>query len=189
MTRILVLFGTTNGQTEKIARALEHRFRAGGHEADAVNAASADPDPQPYDAVVVAASVHAGGYQPEVARWVSKHAPVLNEKLTAFVSVCLGVLQNEEKVRRDLRAIVDAFLRKTVWRPITIFPVAGALKYTQYNFMLRWFMKRIAAKAGGATDTSRDHEYTDWQAVDRFADAFGERVRTSNELHLLGWAS
>ena len=188
MTRILVLFGTTNGQTEKIAHALEAKFRAGGHEVDAINAASADPNPAPYDGVVVAASVHAGGYQHEVVRWVMKHAPVLNEKKTAFVSVCLGVLQHDEKVRRDLQGIVDAFLKKTVWRPITVFPVAGALKYTQYNVLLRWLMKRIAAKAGGATDTTRDHEYTDWPAVERFAAAFGERVKTSNELQMLGWA-
>jgi menaquinone-dependent protoporphyrinogen oxidase len=30
-------------------------------------------------------------------------------------------------------------------------------------------MRRIAAKEGGDTDTSRDYEYTDWPAVDRFA--------------------
>jgi hypothetical protein len=32
-------------------------------------------------------------------------------------------------------------------------------------------MKRASAMNGGATDTSRDHEYTDWEQVDRFADA------------------
>jgi menaquinone-dependent protoporphyrinogen IX oxidase len=31
-------------------------------------------------------------------------------------------------------------------------------------------MKRISKQAGGATDTSRDHEYTDWAALDRFLD-------------------
>jgi menaquinone-dependent protoporphyrinogen oxidase len=30
-------------------------------------------------------------------------------------------------------------------------------------------MRRIAAAEGGETDTSRDYEYTDWAAVERFA--------------------
>ena len=28
-------------------------------------------------------------------------------------------------------------------------------------------MKRIACKAGGDTDTSRDYDYTNWAALDR----------------------
>ena len=30
-------------------------------------------------------------------------------------------------------------------------------------------MQRIAASEGGDTDTSLDHEYTDWEAVEQFA--------------------
>jgi hypothetical protein len=30
----------------------------------------------------------------------------------------------------------------------------------------------IVGLAGGDTDTTRDYEYTDWDAVERFADAF-----------------
>jgi menaquinone-dependent protoporphyrinogen oxidase len=35
--------------------------------------------------------------------------------------------------------------------------------------MLRWYMKRASRRHGGSTDTSRDHEYTDWAQVERFA--------------------
>jgi menaquinone-dependent protoporphyrinogen oxidase len=31
-------------------------------------------------------------------------------------------------------------------------------------------MKRIARKAGAPTDTSRDYEFTNWQALDRFVE-------------------
>ncbi len=188
MAQILVLFGTTDGQTDKIARALADRFCLNGHHATAVNAAFADPDPRTYDAVVVAASVHAGSYQGEVVRWVSAHAATLNQKPTAFISVCLGVLQMQERVRRDLQTIIDAFLKTTSWRPLTTTMVAGALKYTHYNLVLRWLMKRIARKAGGATDTSRDYEYTDWAALDRFADAFGQRLTSAEGVQPMEWA-
>ena len=37
-------------------------------------------------------------------------------------------------------------------------------------------MRLIVGAAGGDTDTSRDYEYTDWQAVDRFAGALATQV-------------
>ena len=55
-----------------------------------------------------------------------------------------------------------------------------ALLYRQYNFFMRWVMKRIAAKAGGDTDTSRDYEYTDWNDVRAFAGQFGRMVTVAS---------
>jgi menaquinone-dependent protoporphyrinogen oxidase len=102
---------------------------------------------------------------------------VLNEKPTAFLSVCLAVLQEEPKVQQDLSGIIGRFLTVTGWRPTVTKPVAGALLYTRYNPIKRWVMKRIVRKAGGDTDTSRDYEYTDWSDLRAFADEFGELVR------------
>jgi menaquinone-dependent protoporphyrinogen oxidase len=36
-------------------------------------------------------------------------------------------------------------------------------------------MKRIARKAGAPTDTSRDHEFTNWPALDRFVEDMATR--------------
>ena len=38
-------------------------------------------------------------------------------------------------------------------------------------------MRAIASREGGSTDTTRDHEYTDWQAVTQFADRIVDTVR------------
>jgi menaquinone-dependent protoporphyrinogen oxidase len=50
----------------------------------------------------------------------------------------------------------------------------GALCYRQYGFLKRLMMKRIVRDKPGnlSTDTSRDHEYTDWDEVKRFAEDF-----------------
>jgi menaquinone-dependent protoporphyrinogen oxidase len=37
-------------------------------------------------------------------------------------------------------------------------------------------MKRIVAKAGGGTDTTRDYEYTDWKGLRTFAGTFATRL-------------
>ena len=39
---------------------------------------------------------------------------------------------------------------------------------TANNFFIKMVMKTISRMAGGPTDTSRDYEFTDWVALDRF---------------------
>jgi len=46
---------------------------------------------------------------------------------------------------------------------------AGATPYTRYGWFVRFMMRNIARRRGLGTDTSRDYEYTDWQAVEQFA--------------------
>ena len=176
MARVLVLYGTTQGQTGRIARTLADTLRVGGDQVDLVNAADEEPDPGGYDAVLVAASVHAGGYQRPVRKWVRAHAGTLQTKPGAFVSVCLGILQPEEHVQKEVAQTVSAFLAKAGWQPTTTTIVAGGLPYTKYNAVTRWVMKRIVAKAGGDVDTSRDYEYTDWAGVRAFARQFSQLV-------------
>ena len=39
-------------------------------------------------------------------------------------------------------------------------------------------MRSTARREGNATDTTRDHEYTDWDAVDRFVDSIVATIST-----------
>ena len=175
MAKILVVYGSTHGHTGKVAQAAMHALRAQGAAVD-LCAADRMPSPEDYAGVVVAASVHGGKYQRSVTRWARRHAAVLNRKPTAFVSVCLGILQNDPRVQQELDEIVRRFEAVTGWYPKLVRKVAGALLYTRYNWLLRRIMRRIAAQAGGDTDTTRDFEYTDWADVIAFAEQFGRSV-------------
>jgi menaquinone-dependent protoporphyrinogen oxidase len=174
MSRLLVLYGTTDGQTAKIAQAVAATWRARGADVDVVQAGKEgkDPRPQDYDGIVVAASVHVGGYQRAVRSWVRRHAAALTEKPTAFLSVCLGVLQPDAGVRADLDRIMDRFVGETGWTPTMTKSVAGALRYSRYGWLKRWVMRRIVRKAGMETDTRRDYEFTDWAELEVFAKGF-----------------
>src|SRR5207344_933045 len=109
-----------------------------------------------------------------VRRWVRSHAAALAGRSTAFVSVCLGVLQKTPAVDRELGAIMDRFFTATGWRPTETKIVAGALPYSKYGWLKRRMMRRIAAKAQGDTDMTRDYEYTDWEDLRTFARRFAE---------------
>jgi menaquinone-dependent protoporphyrinogen oxidase len=177
MSRVLVLYGTTDGHTRLIAESLGDSLRLSGVEADVINARADNPSVAGYEGVIVAASVHAGRYQDAVEHWVRAHARELAERPTALVSACLSVVNPTPKVMADIEATVQRFVNTTGWRPARVKHVAGALLYTQYNFFKRWLMKRIAAQQGGATDVSKDYDYTDWVDLKRFAEEFRGFIR------------
>jgi menaquinone-dependent protoporphyrinogen oxidase len=72
---------------------------------------------------------------------------------------------------------LDKFLRRTGWQPQLTASFAGALKYSLYGPVKRRVMIVIVGLAGGNTDTTRDYEYTDWDAVERFAGAYAQRLK------------
>jgi menaquinone-dependent protoporphyrinogen oxidase len=143
--------------------------------------------PADYAAAILAASVHTGTHEPEMIRFVKQHRAELESMPTAFLSVTLSEAgaerpdaTPEEHTRfvADVEMMMDRFFRETGWHPKRVKPVAGALLYTKYNFLIRFVMRRIARKAGAATDTSRDYEYTDWVALDRFVNEVADEIST-----------
>ena len=86
-------------------------------------------------------------------------------------SACRRAILTPEAQQR-LAHTMRSFVERCGWNPIYLKPVAGTLAYTKYGWFTRWMMKRIAAKMGGDTDTTRDHEYTDWADLRAFAREF-----------------
>ncbi len=74
---VLVVYGTTEGQTKKIADALADALHRVGASPTCGRRATSAPAPAGYAGVVVAASVHAGQYQRPVRRWVRAHRDTL----------------------------------------------------------------------------------------------------------------
>ena len=64
------------------------------------------------------------------------------------------------------------------WHPTRVALFSGALLYTEYGFIKRAVMKKIAGDKPGAlgTDTSRDYVYTEWDGVKTFAEDFLDEV-------------
>jgi menaquinone-dependent protoporphyrinogen oxidase len=185
--RVLVLYGTTDGHTRKIAETLARTLADERCAAVVIDSDARDvPGPETFDGVVLAASVHGGNYQASVQRWVGQHAAELTRMPSAFLSVCLGILDRHPETRREAEQLMRRFCDRFGWEPAPMRAVAGALLYTRYNWLKRWMMKRIVAKAGGDTDTSRDYEYTDWAELQTLTRDFARglwRNRPSPGIH------
>ena len=172
--KILVLYGSIEGQTAKIAERLAEIIRSRGHQ---VTTQSGEQLPanfplKNFDAAIIGGSIHIGKYPAYLKRFVTTHRDWLNTVPSAFFTVCMAVHSQHEKSREEAARYGECFVTETGWQPRLLNTFAGAVKYTRYNLVTRFIMKWIAKREGGSTDTSRDHEYTDWEAVERFAENF-----------------
>ena len=185
--RAAVFFATREGQTRRIAARLADDLRERGVQVDVFDVReSREIDFSAYSTGCVAASVHVGHHEREMIAFVKQHRDELLRLGAAFISVTLSEAGVEDLTRpeterkqsaADVQRMLDVFFDQTGWHPDRVLAVAGALAYSQYNFIVRAIMKRIARKAGAPTDTSRDYEFTNWTAVDRLAGELAESDR------------
>ena len=177
--RAVIFYATREGQTRRIAEhvATDLRRRANDVECYDVNNAAASIDWSRYDWACVAASVHAGHHEPEMITFVKRNRQALERLRAVFLSVTLSEAgaedvrapkERRERAAADAQQMIDVFVQATGWQPERALPVAGALAYSHYNFIIRFVMKRIARKAGAPTDASRDYEFTNWSTLDSF---------------------
>ena len=185
--RILILYGTSYGQTAKIARRMDDLLTASGETVILVDASNQPRGltPREFDGVIVGGSIIRGRHQKSVRRFVHVHWDVLNAMPSAFFSVSGAAASPDQVTRAEARRFVDAFLGETGWRPALSETIAGAMAYTKYNPIVRWIVKRASKPSGGPTDTSRDHEFTDWAQVQRFAEEFAATLPASTAAEAL----
>jgi len=181
MRTLAVLYATREGQTRRIAEHVAATLRTLDFSVDVVDVGETlrpDFDLTRYAGAVVAAPVHVGKHERGMVEFVKAHRSVLERIPSAFLSVSLSeagaedasaTAERKKRAAVNVKTNIDAFLRDTGWSPSHVHPVAGALLYRQYGTILRLVMRFIAKQVGATTDTSRDHEFTDWQALDRFA--------------------
>ncbi len=178
MADILILYGSVHGQTARIAERIGAQLQANGARVAMREAGSAGEALalEGFDGIIVAAPVRYGRHPRAVRHFARDYRHVLNAIPSAFVSVSSSAASPDPVYRAQARQYVEQFLRQTGWRPTLTEAVGGAIAYSRYNPVLRWMTKRAVSRFTGPLDSSHDHEYTDWLQVERFADAFAERV-------------
>ena len=176
--KILILYSTVEGHTRKIARFMEGILQKEGHQVTLIDAKTA-LDPNAYDAVLIGSSIHIGQYNNPVRKYIKNHVGAIRQMPNAFFTVCLGTASDHVEGHEEAARTAEKFFTENRWEPQMHMQVPGALKYTQYGFLKKFVLKRVAKKEGLSTDTTRDHEFTDWDAVRGFVKSFSKMVKTS----------
>lgn len=179
--RVLIVYGSTEGHTRGLchfaARAL---VEAGFPTAvEPAGAEAAQPDPTPYDAVILAASVYVGNYQPPLVAYARERHEVLNGKPSAFLSVSLSAAGITPPDWETCDDCIARFQHETLWTPKALHKAAGAIRYSQYDFFKRLALKFIAAERGQPIVTSRDYDLTDYGALSQFVTGFAGGVQAA----------
>jgi menaquinone-dependent protoporphyrinogen oxidase len=179
MLEVPVFYVTSEGQTRRIAERLAAGLRARGLDSQALDIHSADAEHLEWDRVrgaVLGASIHVGRHQKAAASFAAAHARDLEAHPSAFFSVSLSAASRNAREVDAARTLAETFAAQAHWHPDYVASFAGALAYSKYGWLKRRILQRVARKEGGPTDTSRDHELTDWAAVDRLAAEVAQRV-------------
>ncbi|MFO0549762.1 MAG: flavodoxin domain-containing protein [Polyangiaceae bacterium] len=181
---VLILYATREGQTRRIAEHVSTQLHAHGFQYDLRDVKNDPPRSlDHYSGAILAASIHVQRHEGEMVEFVRRHRDELEKLPSAFLSVSMVEAGAEdpfapagvrERAKRDAERLSRELFERTHWHADRVQPVAGALAYTQYSPPMRLVMQGIAAANHGSTDASRDHQYTNWQVVDRFVAGFLE---------------
>lgn len=170
MARVLIVYGTTEGHTRRVARFLYTALREANHRvwiADATEMFGVMA-PGEYDAVFVCASVHDGEHQRSVEFFVRDGLEALQNTKSALLSVSLNAAVGDEPHRAEAQGYVDRLVAKTGWQPDAVLLVGGALRFGKYDFFRRQVLSLLLSKTVGRVVGEGDHDFTDYQEVRRF---------------------
>lgn len=174
---VIIVYGTIEGQTRKIARNIAGIVQSAGHQVTVFDAADIDDvDLNLADALIVAAPVHAGHYPAGLVHWLHMNSRSINQMPSVFVSVSLAAASAFPAEHREIENLASEFVQEVGWKPDVIHHAAGALRYLEYDFLKRALMRHMVEKEGGPIDTSRDHEFTDWRKLSDTVSAFLDKA-------------
>ena len=187
MPYLLIIYSSRYGQTGKIAHRIGFESHALGAYVHAVEVGRPIPLPlEDYAGVIVGTSIYVGKSDSELINWVRKNKNQLRNVPTGLYSVSLNAADTRTEARTTDKRLIQDFINKTGWEPTISKSFAGALRYSQYNPLVRFIMKKISQSAGGPTDTTQDYELTDWSEVSFFLQNFLKIIneRSIRQKHL-----
>jgi len=171
---VLIVYGTTEGQTRKIAEWTAAHACERGHQVELRDSATpmSDLNLETFHAFIIAASVHQKHHQETITNFVIAHHELLNAKPSAFISVSLSAVLEEG--RTEAQKYVDRFISVTEFQPRMTLLLGGALRFTEYDYFQEQIIKFIVMKRSGVPSTGRDREFTDWDTLAGFVYGFLE---------------
>jgi menaquinone-dependent protoporphyrinogen oxidase len=173
MAKILIIYSTTDGHTKEICQRLKSVVEHEQHQVSLVSIQECDAlDLQPFDKIVIGASIRYGKHNPLVTAFIRKNEAILDAKPNAFFSVNV-VARKPEKSTPETNPYLQKFLRKISWHPKHLAVFAGRIDYPSYGFFDRCMIRFIMWMTNGPTHREAVIDFTDWQKVDEFGKLIG----------------
>ena len=170
--KVLIAYGTTEGQTRKIVKTIAQQINARGHEVELLDTSARQIGlhPESFDKIIVAGSVHDQRHQEGVEIFALANITKLQSKPTMFLSVSLAAAFEEGLA--DAQGYVDSFIEKFGWHPEKTMLVAGAMRHGRFGYYKDQILEHVVLKNRILEDPKGDHEFTDWNFLAKAVDEF-----------------
>ncbi len=169
MANILLAYHSVHGHTRRICETIQAELKGRGQHVEVAPLAAGIKDLARYDAIVIGASIRNGRHNPAVSEFIRANLDKLSSQPGAFFSVSL-VARKPDKNTPETNPYVRRFFARTAWRPQLVGVFAGNLDYPRYGVLDRNVIRLIMWLTGGPTDPQARVEFTDWDAVRRYAE-------------------
>ena len=177
MSRILIAYSTVDGHTLKISNRIRDRLATQGHEVTLFEIRDgAGIDDAAFDCIIIGASIRYGKHRQNVYDFIERNRDALERRPSAFFTVNV-VARKPDKNSPDTSPYIKTFREKSAWKPAEIGVFAGKIDYARYKLVDKLMIRFIMWMTKGPTDPKTCIEFTDWDAVDAFADRIS-RVST-----------
>jgi menaquinone-dependent protoporphyrinogen oxidase len=168
MARILFIYSTVDGHTHVICERLQQVVETQGHQASLQElTADSEIDLEPFDRIVIGASVRYGKHRDEVTQFIEGNVDKLQAIPSAFFSVN-SVARNPEKRDVQSNSYVRKFFEQISWKPPVVAVFGGKIDYPTYRFWDKSMVRLIMWMTNGPTDPSGTFDFTDWDEVEAF---------------------
>lgn len=169
MSKTLIIYSTTDGQTKKISQKIQEIIEQKGNKVMLLSIKDANKKlVEEHDKIVIGASIRYGKHQQQVVDFITEHKTLLKSKQSVFYSVNL-VARKPEKCQPDTNPYIIKLLAQLEWQPSLQGVFAGKLNYPKYGFIDRNMIRFIMWMTKGPTDTKTITEFTNWESVQEFA--------------------
>jgi Flavodoxin len=176
--KILIVYGSLEGQTSKIAHFMKEILLDDNHDVILANATNNPLPVDKFDVILIGSSIHLNSYNPSIKKYVKNNIEELNKKITGFYSVSMAIASNLPEKHQEVNQLTQQFLTDTGWETNRIWHIEGALKFTKYDYLKKMMMRSIAQKEFGPININKDYEYTDWEKVKNHLSQFSSRLKT-----------
>ncbi len=167
MTKILIVYATTDGHTRKICERLQQVIEQQGSQVQLLQIDEPCPDLKQYDKIVIGASIRYGKHSKLIYTFIKENQKLLESKPNAFFSVNV-VARKPEKNQPDTNPYLKKFLTQIAWQPKQLAVFGGNLDYPGCRYLDRQMIRLIMWMTKGPTAPDTVVDYTDWDQVEAF---------------------
>lgn len=166
MTDTLFLYTTNNGQTQRICETMATTMRGMGKSCRLLEIESPETPAALNECrqIIIGAPIRYGRLPRALYRFISTQTTLLATRPNAFFCVSADA-RHPGRDNIETSTHLRRFLDRSPWWPQRLRAFAGAIAYPRYRWHERAMIRAIMSLTGGPTDISREHEFTDWDAV------------------------